>query len=85
MSQPEKRVYCGPLARGKGAEEEPMEEAAIIREAVVEAWEAIEQALLQLEHLSREEAWQVLLAPFGLRVLHRAHAPEVPGPAAPHP
>jgi hypothetical protein len=54
------------------------EEAAIVREAVEEAWQALEQALLQLDRLPPERAWQVLLAPFGLRV-----AAAVPGVGTP--
>lgn len=55
----------------QGAEEvsQGPEEAAIIREAVEEAWQAIEQALIQLDHLPPALAWQVLLAPYGLQVL----------------
>ncbi|WP_052889393.1 hypothetical protein [Thermogemmatispora carboxidivorans] len=46
----------------------PAEAGTISCEAILEAWQAIEQALIQLEHLPHGLAWQVLLAPFGLQV-----------------
>ena len=56
-----------------------LEEAAISCEQIQEAWQAIEQALLHLNHLPAERAWQVLLAPFGLQVV----APPSPAESAP--
>ncbi|WP_052889444.1 hypothetical protein [Thermogemmatispora carboxidivorans] len=50
-------------------EESPAEAGAISCEVILEAWQAIEQALIQLEHLSPAQAWQVLLAPYGLQVV----------------
>ncbi len=56
------------------------ETGAISCEQILEAWQAIEQALIHLDHLPRREAWQVLLAPFGLQVLP-PHVPAEPAPA----
>ncbi|WP_052889462.1 hypothetical protein [Thermogemmatispora carboxidivorans] len=50
-------------------EESPAEAGALSCEVILEAWQAIEQALIQLEHLSPAQAWQVLLAPYGLQVV----------------
>jgi hypothetical protein len=55
------------------------EAGAINCEQILEAWQAIEQALIHLDHLPRREAWQVLLAPFGLQVV----APPSPAESAP--
>jgi hypothetical protein len=45
------------------------EQAAIICETIQEVWLALDQALLQVEHLPPARAWQVLLAPYGLQVV----------------
>jgi hypothetical protein len=54
------------------------EQAAIICEAIQGVWEALDQALLQLEHLPPARAWQVLLAPYGLHVVSAADAGGAP-------
>ncbi len=61
-------------------EERPaLEEAAITREALEEAWQAMEQALIQLDHLPPVLAWQVLLTPFGLQVVTPPASTSAPG------
>jgi hypothetical protein len=45
------------------------EAGAMSCELLLEAWQAIEQALIQLDHLPPAQAWQVLLAPYGLQVV----------------
>ncbi|MBE3568193.1 MAG: hypothetical protein IMW90_20950 [Thermogemmatispora sp.] len=55
------------------------EAGAMSCELLLEAWQAIEQALIQLDHLPPAQAWQALLAPFGLRVM----PPETPAGSSP--